>query len=171
MLGGEAVFGEQDAHAARPSQPGGELAMAAERSELVATAVQVEQRAAGVGARGGKPTRWHVAGVQLGNLDIDRHGAEVAHAVEHRARLRQGRRLLPGRGLPARTDGGYDVLHCLARHVVLNRPRGLSRPSCAQRALAAPQIRWVVTGPGFDESLASEHSLWCFGPGHGDRHG
>jgi hypothetical protein len=55
MLGGQAVFREQHPHPAGPSQPGGQLAVAAKRPELVTSAVQEQEHPAGVGSRRGKP--------------------------------------------------------------------------------------------------------------------
>jgi hypothetical protein len=56
MLGGQAVFGEQDPHPAGPSQPGGQLAVAAKRPELEASAMQEEEHPAGV--RSGASSQW-----------------------------------------------------------------------------------------------------------------
>jgi hypothetical protein len=43
MLGGQAIFREQHPHPAGPSQPGGQLAVAAKRPELETSAVQEEE--------------------------------------------------------------------------------------------------------------------------------
>jgi hypothetical protein len=55
MLGGQAVFREQHPHPAGPSQPGGQLAVAAKRAELGPASVQEQEHPAGVRSGGGQP--------------------------------------------------------------------------------------------------------------------
>jgi hypothetical protein len=59
MLGGQAVFREQHPHPAGPSQPGGQLAVAAQRAELITSAVQEQEHPSGVRSWGVEPVGGH----------------------------------------------------------------------------------------------------------------
>jgi hypothetical protein len=119
MLRGQAVFREQHPHPARPSQPGGQLAVAANRPELEASAVQEQEHPAGIRSRSGKPAGWHPAGVHLGHEHVIRHRIEVIPRGEGVAALFQRRRSQAGTGLLPVPDGVDRVPHCLARHIGL----------------------------------------------------
>ena len=117
MLGGQPVFGEQHPHPAGPSQPGGQLAVAAKRPELVPAAVQEQQHPAGVRSWGGKPVGWHPARAHLCHQYVVRHRMKAVPGDEGGAALFQRRRGLAGTGLLPGPEGVDRVLHGLARHV------------------------------------------------------
>jgi hypothetical protein len=116
MLGCQAVFREQHPHPAGPSQPGGQLTVAAKRPELVASAVQEQQHPAGVGSRGVEPVGWHPAGGDLRHQHVARHRMEAPPEGEGSAELFQRGRGLTGPGLLPVPEGVDRVLHCLAGH-------------------------------------------------------
>jgi hypothetical protein len=125
MLGGQAVFGEQHPHPAGPSQPGGQLAVAAQRPELETTAVQEQEHPVGVRSRGGQPVGRYSARGHLAHLHVVRHRIDAARGGEGGAALWQRRRGLAGAGLLPRPEGVDHVLHGLARHVGLSFSAGL----------------------------------------------
>jgi hypothetical protein len=105
MLGGQAIFREQHQHPAGPSQPGGQLAVAAQRPELETSAVQEEEHPAGVRSRGGKPVGWHPARGHLRYQHVVRQRMKAVPGDEGGAALCQRRRGLAGTGLPAVPKG------------------------------------------------------------------
>src|SRR6202046_3514875 len=117
MLGGQAIFREQHPHPAGPSQPGGQLTVAAKRPEFVTFAVQEEEHPAGVRSRGGQPVGRHPADGHFRHQHVLRHRMKAAPGSEGGAALFQRWRGLAGTGLPLIPEVVNRVLHCLARHV------------------------------------------------------
>ena len=95
MLGGQAVLREKHPHPAGPSQPGGQLAVAAKRPEPEASAVQEEEHPAGVRFRGFEPVGWHPAGGHLRHQHVVGYRMKAARGGEGGAELFQR-----GRGRP-----------------------------------------------------------------------
>jgi hypothetical protein len=116
MLGGQAVLREQHPHPAGPSQPGGQLAVAAKRPEPEASAMQEQQHPAGVRFRGAEPVGWHPAGGHLRHQHVVGYRMKAARGGEGGAELFQRGRGLAGAGLAPVPDGVDQVLHCLAWH-------------------------------------------------------
>ena len=105
MFGGQAIFREQDSHPAGSSQPSGELAVAAKRPELVASAVHEEEHASGVRSRGGKPVGWHLASGHLPYHHVVRHWMKATCGGEGGAAIFERRRGLAGTGLLPIAEG------------------------------------------------------------------
>ena len=116
MLGGQAVFGEQYPHPAGPSQPGGQLAVAAKRPELEASAMQEEEHPAGVRSRGVEPVGWHPVGGHLRHQHVVGYRMKASSGGEGGAELFQRGRGLAGPGLAPVPESVDQVLHCLACH-------------------------------------------------------
>jgi hypothetical protein len=108
MLWGQAVLREEHPHPAGPSEPGGQLAVAANRPELEASAVEEQEHPAGVRARGGEPVGRHPACGHVADLDVvGQRVREAAGGEGGAARVRAG-------SLPAAAPGrssDFDGMH------------------------------------------------------------
>ena len=87
MLRCQAVFGEQDSHPAGSPESGGQLAVAAQRPELVAAAVHEQQHAAGVRPGSHEPVGRHPAGAHRRHLHVVGDRVEAACGSEAGALL------------------------------------------------------------------------------------
>ena len=128
MLGGQAVLREQYPHPAGPSQPGGQLAVAAKRPELEASTMHEHQHLAGVDARGVQPVGWHPAGGHLRHQHVVRRWVDTTCGGEAGAELVQRRR-----GLAARWSLKASIKFCIA---------GLG--------MAASPLAWAPSKPADD---------------------
>jgi hypothetical protein len=117
MLRSQAIFREQHPHPAGPPQPGGQFAVAANRPELVTSAVREQEHPAGVHSRGVKPVGGHPARAHLADQHVIRHRMKAVPRDEGGAALFQRWRGLAGTGLLPVSQDVDHVLHGLAGHV------------------------------------------------------